>query len=87
MLSVFVHRCIFKLWTCLQAHATGSTNHCTADAAVILATLGTSPACTVIKSLAQDAVMGGCLLSAAELDSSKQYIQVADVWTIAYQVD
>jgi hypothetical protein len=40
----------------------------------------------VVKSLAQDAVTGGCLLAAGELDSSKQYIQVNDVWRIAQQV-
>jgi hypothetical protein len=32
-------------------------------------------------------VTGGCVLSAAELDSSKQYLQRPDgEWAIAYQV-
>jgi hypothetical protein len=32
-------------------------------------------------------VLGGCLLSAAEIDSSKKYVQLPDgTWTIIYQV-
>jgi len=41
----------------------------------------------VIKASAGDAVKGGCFLSAAELDSSKQYLQQGDgTWTVMYQL-
>ncbi len=41
----------------------------------------------VVRAEPLDAVTGGCVLSAAELDSSKQYLQHADgEWAIAYQV-
>jgi len=40
----------------------------------------------VVESRVTDAVTGGCLLSAAELDSSKNYIQINDQWQIAYMV-
>lgn len=33
-----------------------------------------------------DAVVGACLSSAAELESSKQYMQQDDGWNIAYMV-
>jgi len=48
--------------------------------------LGIDPIVKVVESRVADAVTGGCLLSAAELDSSKNYIQVADQWQIAYTV-
>lgn len=41
----------------------------------------------VVRAEPLDAVTGGCVLSAAELDSSKQYLQRPDgEWAIAYQV-
>lgn len=40
----------------------------------------------VISADAGDAVKGGCYLSAAELDSSKQYINVDNKWVVAYQL-
>lgn len=41
----------------------------------------------VLKASAGDAVKGGCFLSAAELDSSKQYLQQGDgTWTVMYQL-
>jgi hypothetical protein len=39
----------------------------------------------IVEALVDDAVLGGCLLSAAELDSSKEYIQTEDgSWAISY---
>ena len=41
----------------------------------------------VYKSVSTDAVLGGCILSAGELDSSKEYLQQADgSWVLVYQV-
>lgn len=38
-------------------------------------------------ALKEDAVRGGCLLSAAELDSSKEYLQQPDgAWIVVFQV-
>jgi len=52
----------------------------------IHASLGVDRKVKVVESLKTDAVMGGCLLSAAELDSSKNYIQIDDQWQIAYML-
>jgi hypothetical protein len=47
--------------------------------------VATSP--TVVRAEPEDAAVGGCVLSAAELSSSKQYLQRKDgEWAIAYQV-
>ena len=40
----------------------------------------------VLRAVASDAAEGGCVLSAAELDSSKQYLQLDVGWRIAYLV-
>lgn len=56
------------------------------DHETIHASLGVDRKVKVVESLKTDAVMGGCLLSAAELDSSKNYIQIDDQWQIAYMV-
>ena len=48
--------------------------------------LGLDPIVKMVEARVTDAVTGGCLLSAAELDSSKNYIQVMDQWQIAYTV-
>lgn len=41
----------------------------------------------VYKSVSTDAVLGGCILSAGELDSSKEYLQQGDgSWVLVYQV-
>ena len=53
---------------------------------MIHASLGVDRKVKVVESLKTDAVTGGCLLSAAELDSSKNYIQIDDQWQIAYMV-
>ena len=53
---------------------------------MIHASLGVDRKVKVVESLKTDAVTGGCLLSAAELDSSKTYIQIDDQWQIAYMV-
>jgi len=53
---------------------------------MIHSSLGVDRKVKVVESLKTDAVMGGCLLSAAELDSSKNYIQIDDQWQIAYMV-
>jgi len=44
----------------------------------------TPPSIPVVKASPKDAVTGACLLSAAELDSSKHYLQLEDGWSIAY---
>jgi hypothetical protein len=42
---------------------------------------------SIYRALKEDSVRGGCLLTAAELDSSKEYLQQADgSWIVAYQV-
>ena len=41
----------------------------------------------VYRALKDDAARGGCLLSAGELDSSKEYLEQPDgSWVVAYQV-
>jgi hypothetical protein len=41
----------------------------------------------IYRALKEDAVRGGCMLSAGELDSSKEYLQQPDgSWVVAYQV-
>ena len=42
---------------------------------------------SIYRGLKEDAVRGGCILSAAELDSSKEYLQQpGGSWVLAYQV-
>lgn len=42
----------------------------------------------IYRALKEDAVRGGCMLSAGELDSSKEYLQQPDgSWVVAYQVN
>ena len=41
----------------------------------------------IYRALKDDPVIGGCMLSAGELDSSKEYLQQADgSWVLVYQV-
>ena len=43
--------------------------------------------CPIYRALKEDAVRGGCMLSAGELDSSKEYLQQGDgSWVLVYQV-
>jgi hypothetical protein len=49
-----------------------------------VARLGKYP---IYRALKHDAVIGGCILSAGELDSSKEYLQQGDgSWVLVYQV-
>lgn len=56
------------------------------DVTILASLLGVDRKVKVVEALKTDAVTGGCLLSAAELDSSKNYIQIDDQWQIAYMV-
>lgn len=41
----------------------------------------------IYRALKDDPVIGGCMLSAGELDSSKEYLQQGDgSWVLVYQV-
>lgn len=62
------------------------------DAAVSIIGAGSdgkrTPSLPIFRALKEDAVRGGCILSAGELDSSKEYLQQQDgSWIVAYQVE
>lgn len=68
-------------------------NCCTAeeekirDSSVSLVYAKKTPSPSIYRGMKEDAVRGGCILSAAELDSSKEYLQGAGgSWILAYQV-
>jgi hypothetical protein len=64
-----------------------STNYVWSDADALTVLGGGKGAVEVVRAQATDAATGACVLSAAELSSSKQYLQRADgEWAVAYMV-
>ena len=57
------------------------------DSAVSQVFAKMAPSSSIFRSMREDPARGGCMLSAGELDSSKDYLQSqSGSWIVAYQV-
>ena len=70
-----------------NGNSSGAEEEKKRDSAVSQVFAKKTPSSCIFRSLREDPARGGCILSAGELDSSKEYLQKeGGSWVVAYQV-